>query len=100
MLAGGLDRLDDSVCEFAVLESNRQLRGDLVPETGRHLLIDSTIAEDRETIFFRGDEEQDAVAQRGLCHAETLEGELGELADVGSRFRLHVDADLAGGLLL
>src|SRR5438876_958125 len=99
--AGGGDRLDDAVGELFVLESDGQLRGNLVPETGRHFLVDPFVAEDDEALLLGGDEEEDAGAQRGLGHAETLERLLGDDTNVAAdRFRLHVDADLTRRLAL
>src|SRR4051794_36630406 len=45
LLPGRGDRFDDSFGELAILESDRQLRRDLIPETGGHFLIDSLVAE-------------------------------------------------------
>src|SRR3954463_4127312 len=38
LLPGGGDRLDDPFREFTILETDGQLRRDLVPELGRNLL--------------------------------------------------------------
>src|SRR5262249_744610 len=101
VLAGGGDRLDDPLGELAVLEANGQLRGDLVPEAGGHFLVDPFVAEDHEALLLGGDEEKDAVAQRGFGHAEALERALGDGAQVAAGdLWLHVDANLAGGQAL
>src|SRR3954447_11690473 len=93
------DRFDDAFGELAVLESDGQLRRDLIPETGGHFLVDSLVAEDHETVLLGRDEEQHAVAQRRLGHAEALEGALGDVARIAAgRFGLNVNADLARGL--
>src|ERR1051325_8266537 len=95
------DGVDDSLGEFAVLEADRQLRGDLVPEAGRHFLVDAAVAEGPEALLLGGDEEQHAVARGRLGHAEALERPLGDEAAVAAaRLRLHVHADLARGLVL
>src|SRR4029077_931928 len=95
MLAGGLDRFDNAVCEFAILEATGESRGDVVPEPGRYFLVNPAITENDEALLLAGDEKKDAVAQLGPGHAEALEGFFSLTADVGSRFRLHMDADLA-----
>src|SRR5207245_1392562 len=46
MLSRGVDRLDDSVGELAILESDREHRGDFVPEPGGNFLVDPTVPED------------------------------------------------------
>src|SRR5947207_9360604 len=74
MLAGGGDRLDDPVREFALLETDGQLRGDFTPETGRHLLVHPAVAEDHDLPRFGGDEQKDAVSRIRFRHAEPLEG--------------------------
>ena len=64
-----------------------------------HFLVDPFVAEDHELLLLGGDEEEHAVAQRGLGHAEALERPLRDVADVAAdRLRLDVDADLAGRL--
>jgi heterodisulfide reductase subunit A len=40
-----MDRVDDTVGELSPLESDRQLRGDVVPEAGGDLLVDPFVAE-------------------------------------------------------
>src|ERR1051325_5938534 len=95
-----LDCFDDAIGELSSLKTDGQLRGDLVPETARHVLVDAAVAENREALLLAGDEQQHAVAQRGLGHAEALERPLGDIADLATRLRLDVHADLAGGLLL
>src|ERR1044071_6064587 len=96
MLARRRDRVDDPLGELAVLEADGQLRGDLVPEAGRHLLADAAVAEDHEALLLGDDEEQHAVARRRLRHAEALERPLRDEAEVAAaRLRLHVHADLA-----
>src|SRR3954453_4068697 len=97
LMSGRGDRFDDAFGELAVLESDGQLRRDLIPETGRHLVIDFLVAEDDETVLLGGDEEEHAVAQRGLGHAEAFERALGDVASVAaSRLRLEVDGDFPG----
>src|SRR6266542_2729040 len=101
MLARGGERVDDAVGELAVLEADRQLRGDLVPESGRHFLVDAAVAEDHEALLLGGDEEQHAVARRRLGHPQALERPLRHPAQLAAaRLRLHVYADLARGGLL
>src|SRR5207247_1464539 len=100
MLAGGVDRLHDAIGELAVLEADGQLGGSLVPEAGRHFIVDAAIAEDGEAVIFGGDEEQDSVSKSSLGHAQAFEGAFRESSDVGSAFRLYVDANLARGLRL
>src|SRR5436190_11737722 len=95
MIAGGGDRFDNPVGELAVLESDGQLRGDVIPEAFRDFLIDAAVAEDHELTRLASDEKQHAVAQIGLGHAEALESFLGEHADVGTGAALHVDANLS-----
>src|ERR1043165_4176480 len=101
MLARGRDCVDDPLGELAVLEADRQLRGDVVPEAGRHFLVDAAVAEDHELVLLGGDEEQHAVARRRLRHAEALERPLRHEAEVAAAgLRLHVYADLARRRLL
>src|ERR1044071_2065324 len=100
MFARAGDGFNDAVGEVGALKADRQLCGDRVPEAGGNFFVDALIAEDRELLFFAGDEEEDAVAQRGLRHAEALERALGDIADVAARLRLDVHADLARRLLL
>src|SRR6185436_6430164 len=100
LLAGGADRFDDAIGELPSLKAVRQVRGDVVPEAGRHFLVDPAVAEDHEALLVAGDEEQDAVAQRGPGHAEALERPLRHLADLAARLRLDVHADLARRLRL
>src|SRR2546428_4880729 len=95
MLAGGADRLDDSVGELPVLETNRQLCSDFIPESGGNFLVDSSIAEDDELPRLGGDEKQHAIAQAGFGHTEALECALGEHAEIGADTRLHMHANLA-----
>src|SRR5688572_24259009 len=97
LLGRGVDRFDDAIGELPSLKTAGQVRGDVVPEAGRHLLVDSAIAENHEAMLVAGDEEKDAVAQIGLRHPEALEGSLGHGADVAVRLRLNVHADLARG---
>src|SRR5437763_12266182 len=51
------DGVDDSLGVLAVLEADGQRRGDLVPEPGRHHLVDAAVAEDHEALLLGGDEE-------------------------------------------
>src|ERR1041385_5707317 len=96
--ARGLDGLDDPLGELAVLEADGELGRDLVPEAGGHLLVDALVAEDGGALLLGGDEEEHAVAQRGLGHAQALEGALGHRADLAAvGLRLHVNADLTRG---
>src|SRR5438552_3852576 len=95
MLAGGADRLNDSVGELPVLETNRQLCGDFVPESGGNFLINASIAEDDELPRLGGDEKQHAIAQAGFGHTEAFECALCEGADVGAGARLHMHTNLA-----
>src|ERR1043165_748738 len=101
MLARRGNRVDDARGELAVLEADRQLRGDLVPESVRHFLVDAFVAEDHEALLLGRDEEQHTVARRRLRHAEALERPLRYPAQLAAgRLRLHVHADLARRLLL
>src|SRR6185503_16765060 len=54
LLPGRGDRFDDPLGELAILETDGQHRGDLVPETGGHFLVDSLVAEDHEVVFLGG----------------------------------------------
>src|SRR5438132_4039154 len=51
MLAGRTNRFDDAISEFAILEARRETRGDVVPESRRHFLVDATIAQDDEALL-------------------------------------------------
>src|ERR1051326_4584375 len=94
------DRFHDPVRELGILESDRELRGDLVPKTRGYFLIEAFVAEDRELFFFAREKQQHSVAQRGLRHAEAFESALGDEANVAAGdARLDVYADLARRLL-
>src|SRR4051794_1521949 len=84
MLPGFFDGVDDAFGEHAVLEADRQLRRDLVPETGGHFLVDPFVAEDDELLFFGCDEEKHAVAEHRLGHAEPFESALGDGAEIAA----------------
>src|SRR5688572_9475344 len=96
LFAGALDRFDDAIGELSMLKAERQFRRDLIPESGRHFVVDAFVAEDHETLLLAGDEEQHAGAEIGPGHAETFKGALGDVADVAMRARLNVHANLAG----
>src|SRR3954468_17574111 len=89
LMSGRGDRFDDAFGELAVLESDGQLRRDLIPETGGHFVIDSLVAKDDETVLLGCDKEKHAVAQRRFRHAEAFERALRDIARVAAgRFRL------------
>src|SRR5688572_16993034 len=63
LFSRAVNRIDDAVCELACFESSREPRCDVIPETGRNLLVDPFVTKDHEPLFFARHEEQDTVAQ-------------------------------------
>src|SRR5712691_8583992 len=98
--ADGADGIYDSFGELSGLEADRQFRGDVVPESPRHLLVDPFVSENHEPPILGSDEEKHTVSERCLRHAQALECLLRVLADVIAGFRLDVDTDFTRRLLL
>src|SRR5438105_164856 len=96
LMTRGGDRFDDAFGELSVLETDGELRRDLVPESGGHLLVNALVAEDDETVLLGCDEEEHAVSKSGFGHAEAFEGALRDIARIAAGgLRLNVDADFA-----
>jgi hypothetical protein len=97
-IARRADRMKESLREIFVAEMSAHSVDKLLPELSATLLMHAFVADDRELVRARSDENEHAVSIARLLHSELLELAFRERQRLLLKFAaLHKNADLAGG---
>jgi len=93
--AGFLDRFDQRVIEFFILEMRAHRIDDALPELFAALFVDGLVANDREFVRARRHEDQNGVSFARSVHAELVESLCRGGEHIAFQFpALHINADL------